>query len=41
VSRLVLMAPASLRYQSPRDPQETLRMRLREVAAARVGFGYR
>ena len=35
------MARASLRYQSHRDPQEALRMRLREVAAARVRFGYR
>ena len=35
------MARASLRYQSHRDPQETLRMRLREVAASRVRFGYR
>ncbi len=35
------MARASLRYQSHRDPQEALRMCLREVAAARVRFGYR
>lgn len=35
------MARASLRYQSHRDPQTALRMRLREVAASRVRFGYR
>ena len=35
------MARASLQYRSRRDPQEALRMRLREVAAARVRFGYR
>jgi len=35
------MARASLRYQGHRDPQEALRMRLREVAASRVRFGYR
>ena len=35
------MARASLRYQSHRDRQEGLRMRLRELAAARVRFGYR
>ena len=41
VSRLVPMARASLRYQSHRDPQEGLRMRLRELAATRVRFGHR
>jgi len=35
------MARASLRYQSHRDGQEGLRMRLRELAASRVRFGYR
>ena len=35
------MARASLRYQGHRDPQEALRIRLRELAAARVRFGYR
>ena len=35
------MARASLRYQSHRDPQVALRMRLRELAANRVRFGYR
>lgn len=32
---------ASLQYQSRRDHQEGLRMRLRELAASRVRFGYR
>jgi putative transposase len=35
------MARASLRYQSHRNPQEALRMGLRELAAERVRFGYR
>lgn len=35
------MARASLRYQSHRDPQVALRMRLQELAASRVRFGYR
>ncbi len=35
------MARASLRYQGHRDPQEALRMRMRELAAARVRFEYR
>ena len=35
------MARASLQYRSRRDPQTVLRMRLRELAASRVRFGYR
>ena len=35
------MARASLQYRSRRDPQTALRMRLRELAASRVRFGYR
>ncbi len=35
------MARASLQYRSRRDPLEALRMRLRELAASRVRFGYR
>jgi putative transposase len=31
----------ALRYESHRYPQEPLRMRLRELAAVRVRFGYR
>ena len=41
VSRLLPMARASSQYRSRRDPQEALRMRLRELAASRVRFGYR
>jgi len=41
VSRLLPIPRSSLRYQSHRDRQEALRMRLREVAASRVRFGYR
>jgi len=41
VSRLSVMARASLQYRSRRDPQEVLRMRLRELEASRVRFGYR
>lgn len=35
------MVRASLRYQNHRNRQEGLRMRLRELAAVRVRFGYR
>ncbi len=35
------MARASFRYQSCRDPQLALRMRLKELAATRIRFGYR
>lgn len=35
------MARASLQYRSRRDPRTALRMRLRELAAARVRYGYR
>jgi putative transposase len=35
------MCRSSLRYISVKDPEEPLRMRLRELAAARVRFGYR
>ena len=41
VSRLLLVQRSSVRYESHRDPQEPLRMRLRELAAVRVRFGYR
>lgn len=37
-----LIYPRSvIRYRSVADPQIALRMRLRELAAARVGYGYR
>lgn len=35
------MCRSSLRYVSEKDPQDELRIRLRELAAARVRFGYR
>ena len=41
VSRLLFVQRSSLRYESHRDQQEPLRMRLRELAASRVRFGYR
>jgi len=41
VSRLVLIQRSTLRYQGHRDRQEGLRIRLRELAASRVRFGYR
>jgi hypothetical protein len=31
----------TLRYRHRRDPQEALRMRLRDLAASRVRYGYR
>jgi putative transposase len=41
VSRLLPIQLATLRYRSRRDPQTALRIRLRELAANRVRFGYR
>jgi putative transposase len=41
VSKLLLIQLATLRYRSRRDPQTPLRIRLRELAASRVRFGYR
>ncbi len=32
---------SSHRYQSVADPQEALRMRLKELAGCRIGYGYR
>ena len=32
---------STIRYESVADSQIALRMRLRELAAARVGYGYR
>lgn len=34
-------ARASQRYRSVADPQEELRLRLKELAASRVRYGYR
>jgi putative transposase len=41
VARLLPIQLATLRYRTRRDPQLGLRMRLRELAANRVRFGYR
>jgi putative transposase len=35
------MPRMTLRYRYRRDPQEALRMRLRDLAASRVRYGYR
>ena len=35
------LARSVIRYRSVADPQPALRMRLKELAAARVGYGYR
>jgi putative transposase len=37
----MLLDRSTLSYKSRRDPQEALRLRLRELAASRVRFGYR
>ncbi len=41
MARLLPVQRVTLRNQSRRDPQTALRMRLRELAASRVRFGYR
>jgi len=38
---VVLLPRATHRYQSMRDPLTALRMRLRELAHARIRYGYR
>ena len=38
---VLLLGRSTHRYQSVADPQVALRMRLRDLAAARVGYGYR
>jgi len=35
------LARSTIRYKSTADPQTALRMRLRDLAGARVGYGYR
>ena len=34
-------ARSTHRYKSVADPQDVLRMRLKELAGVRIGFGYR
>ena len=40
-SRVALVCRQTMRYASVRDPQDGLRMRLKDLAAARVRYGYR
>jgi putative transposase len=40
VSGLMMINRATMNHQSRRDPQTALKMRLRELAASRVRFGY-
>ncbi len=40
-ARLIPMTRMTLRYEAHRDPQEALRVRLRELAGSRVRYGYR
>ena len=37
----MMLDPSTLYYKSRRDPHNALRVRLRELAASRVRFGYR
>jgi transposase-like protein/HPt (histidine-containing phosphotransfer) domain-containing protein len=41
VAGLIPVDPMALRYLHHRDPQEALRVRLRELAGSRVRYGYR
>jgi len=41
VTRLMPIERMTLRYEHYRDPQEALRIRLRELAGSRVRYGYR
>jgi putative transposase len=41
VCRLVGLALSTHRYKSTKDEQAALRMRLKELAATRVNYGYR
>lgn len=41
VAGLIPVERGTLRYQHHRDPQEALRVRLRELAGSRVRYGYR
>jgi putative transposase len=40
-SRLIPLSRSTLRRKSRRDPQDALRLRLRELAASRVRYRYR
>jgi hypothetical protein len=41
VARLIPIDRMTLRYEHHRDPQDALRVRLRELAGSRVRYGYR
>jgi putative transposase len=41
VAQLIPVERMTLRYEHHRDPQEALRIRLRELAGSRVRYGYR
>ena len=41
VSGLTMINRSTMNYRSRRDPQHALRVRMRELAASRVRFGYR
>ena len=41
VAGLIPVDRATLRYEHHRDPQDALRVRLRELAGSRVRYGYR
>ncbi len=41
MARLIPIERMTLRYEHHRDPQEALRVRLRELAGSRVRYGYR
>ena len=41
VARLFPIERMTLRYEHHRDPQEALRIRMRELAGSRVRYGYR
>jgi len=41
VAQLISIERMTLRYEHHRDPQEALRIRLRELAGSRVRYGYR
>jgi putative transposase len=38
---VLVLARSTVRYESVADPQTALRMRLRDLAMARIGYGYR
>ena len=39
-ARLIPVDRATARYEHHRDPQDALRVRMRELAGSRVGYGY-